>query len=677
MPKSTLALLTAVSCLSIHPTAAPLAADAITDSIVISATRGQRPQAPLPISTSLLTRDEILSTAATSVDELLRGVPGVQLPPSNSNVNFPANPSVAIRGLGLGDNGTRTLVLIDGVPANGGFFGNVFWNRVPIARVDRIEVVRGGGSSLYGAFAQAGVINILTRAPGETLSGHAELRGGSHGHIGASAAVSGPIGDGLAGGISASLVDADGFFELPRASRGAIDTKSGYRNVALSADLAAAIAKDVKLRLRGNFYDQNQGGISVLSASFTQLWDIAADLDIGLSADSGLRVTAFYQNEDFQTFNPRANADRSAEFASFTSITGSDDAGAAIVYSRQSDGLLRGISLGVDGRLIEGDNDAQTFTPTGGVFLDETNQGTQRAIGLFAEASLWPMPALELLLNIRQDFYRNHNARETENGVSRELPANSFSEFTFRAAGRYQLNETLALRAAGYRAFRAPTLSELYRSFGTSSFQGLANPLLAPETLIGGEAGLTWAPDPATELEITAFYNTVDDFVGGVPVAFFPVFTLETRNLGKMRSQGLELIARRQLGAFLSLEASYSYVDAEVTGNPADPDIIGNRIEGAPRHSASFSLRLDDWAGFSGQLRGRLMSAQFQDVGNETRLGGHGVIDVFVGYQLRAGLSLFLSVENLLDERYRASAFGGLVQRGMPLNAQGGLRLAF
>lgn len=677
MPKSVLALLTAVSFQANPAVAAPLAADAITDSIIISATRGQRPQAPLPISTSLSTRDEILATAATSLDELLRGVPGVQLPLSNSNVNFPANPSVAIRGLGLGDNGTRTLVLIDGVPANGGFFGNVFWNRVPIARVDKIEVVRGGGSSLYGAFAQAGVINIRTRAPSETLSGFAELRGGSHGHVGGAASISGALRDGLAGGISASYVDANGFFEVPRESRGAIDTKSGYRNTALSADLAATIASDITLRLRGNFYDQNQGGISVLSASFTQLWDIAADLDIGLGANSDLHVTVFYQNEDFQTFNPRANADRSTEFASFTSITGSDDAGAAIVYSRRSNGPLRGFSLGVDARLIEGDNDARTFAPTGALFLDETNQGSQRAIGLFAEASLWPLPALEVLLNIRHDFYRNHDARETENGVSRDLPANGFSEFSFRAAGRYQLHEKLALRAAAYRAFRAPTLSELYRSFGTSSFQGLANPLLAPETLIGGEAGLTWTPDPATTLEITAFHNEVDDFVGGVPVAFFPVFTLETRNLGKMRSRGLELIARRQLGAFLSLEASYSYVDAEVSSNPADPDIIGNRIEGAPRHSASFSLRLDDWAGFSGQLRGRLMSAQFQDVGNETRLGGHGVIDAFVGYQLRAGLSLFLSVENLLDERYEASAFGGLIQRGMPLNAQGGLRLAF
>lgn len=649
---------------------------AITDTIIISATRGERDSAPLPISTSVLDRDTILATPATSIDELLRGVPGVQLPLSNSNANFPANPSVAMRGLGLGDNGTRTLVLVDGTPANGGFFGNVFWNRVPIGRTDRIEIVRGGGSSLYGAFAQGGVINIITRPPADTLSGFAELRGGRFGHLAATGTVSGLIADGIAGGFGASYVNSDGFFEVPQEQRGAIDTATGFENTTLSGDLGFDMGGGKTLRLRGNFYDQNQGGVSALSASFTQVWDVAADFQADLGANSDLHITAFFQNEDFQTINPRANAGRSAEFLSFTSITGSDDAGGSLVYRHTPGGLLRSISLGIDGRVIEGDNDAQTFTPTGDIFLDETNQGTQRAIGLFAEASVWPRENVELLLNLRQDFYRNSNAREVENGVARGLPANGFSEFSFRAAMRYQASAHLALRGAAYRAFRAPTLSELYRSFGTSSFQGLSNPLLRPETLIGGEVGADISLGRA-DIEITVFHNAVDSFVGGVPVAFFPVFTLETQNLGKMRSKGIELIARAPLNGVLSVEASYSYLSAKVTQNPSDPGIIGNRIEGAPRHMASASIRLDNWRGFSGHLRGRVMTAQFQDVGNETRLGGHGVIDAFFSYAVNNYIETFLSVENLLDERYDASAFGGLIQRGMPLNAQGGVRFRF
>lgn len=90
--------------------------------VVISATRGgPRPAEKLPVSVTAITREEIEVSLGTTVDEILRTVPVIQLPLVKSNVAFPVNPSVSMRGLGLGDNGTRTLVLLDGLPMSGGF----------------------------------------------------------------------------------------------------------------------------------------------------------------------------------------------------------------------------------------------------------------------------------------------------------------------------------------------------------------------------------------------------------------------------------------------------------------------------------------------------------------------------------------------------------------------------
>jgi iron complex outermembrane receptor protein len=118
---------------------------------VISATRYERPLSDLPVSATVITREEIVNSPGRSIEEVLRGVAGVQLPLDNSDVVFPLLPSIAMRGVGVGDTATRSLVLVDGIPTNGGFFGNVFWNRVPKSAIERVEIVRGASSSLFGS----------------------------------------------------------------------------------------------------------------------------------------------------------------------------------------------------------------------------------------------------------------------------------------------------------------------------------------------------------------------------------------------------------------------------------------------------------------------------------------------------------------------------------------------
>lgn len=107
-----------------------------------------------------------MQSSSRTIDEALRGVASVQLPLDSTPTIFPLLPSIAIRGMGVGDTATRALVLVDGLPINGAFFGNVFWNRAPKQTIDRVEVVRGASSSLFGSYAIGGVVNVVTRPAG-------------------------------------------------------------------------------------------------------------------------------------------------------------------------------------------------------------------------------------------------------------------------------------------------------------------------------------------------------------------------------------------------------------------------------------------------------------------------------------------------------------------------------
>src|SRR5690242_14752046 len=148
------------------------------EPVVVSATRTERSLAHLPVSASVVTRQDVKDSPAIGTDDILRTVPGINMPFLNSFTQHPTGNLPGMRGLGE----LRTLVLVDGIPLNDPFFGTTQWNMVPKETIERVEVVRGGASSLWGSYAMGGVINIITRnAEPRMLS--QTLMGGSNGTV--------------------------------------------------------------------------------------------------------------------------------------------------------------------------------------------------------------------------------------------------------------------------------------------------------------------------------------------------------------------------------------------------------------------------------------------------------------------------------------------------------------
>src|SRR5256886_4697539 len=142
-------------------------APARLEPVVVTPTRMEQKAGDAPAAVTVITRDDVTHSASQTVDDLLRQVPGFSLfRRSSSIVGHPTTQGLSLRG--IGPSGTsRALVLLDGVPLNDPFGGWVYWNRVPLQSIDQIEVVRGGGSSVWGNYALGGVVHVLTRRPVE------------------------------------------------------------------------------------------------------------------------------------------------------------------------------------------------------------------------------------------------------------------------------------------------------------------------------------------------------------------------------------------------------------------------------------------------------------------------------------------------------------------------------
>ena len=257
---------TATSCLLVTAPAAAQTDVPPRGDIVVTATRTARPLADAPASVSLVTSDQIEGTAARTIDDVLRRLPSVDLPIASTNEQHPTNTIVSMRGL----SGIRSLVLLDGVPINDPFFGYVQWSEVPVETVDRVEVVRGGGATLWGNYAMGGVINILTRPIGRTAL-VAEVSGGSRESYradGHAAYAGNGYGFSLNGGVNHS----SGYIEQVESARGAISVPTGFTAHTLAGTGNVALTPNLTARVRASYYDNDQNFLTRLNTNRQRNW---------------------------------------------------------------------------------------------------------------------------------------------------------------------------------------------------------------------------------------------------------------------------------------------------------------------------------------------------------------------------------------------------------------------
>ena len=675
---SALALSLSATCARAEPAAPVQGAPAVSE-VVVTATRSARDLSDVPESVGVVTAADIEQTPARTIDDVLRRVAGVDLPIASTNEQHPTDTIVSMRGL----SGVRALVLLDGLPINDPFFGYVQWSEVPLETVDRVEVVRGGGSTLWGNYAMGGVINILTRPVTQT-SLISEAAGGSRGSY-RSDGHGAYAGDGWGVSLDAGINHSDGYVEQVPDQRGAVTVPTGFTShtAALSGD--AALTPKLTARGRVSYYDNDHNFLTRANTNRQRDWRLTSLLEWRPRTDTAVTLTAFHVDERFRTNNPGASdgADPlDAEYVQNRHTTRASDWGASLTAVQSfTTGWLRQLQAGLDANLISGRDDARIFDQTGTYQRTDTGQGNQRFLGAFVQADIRPVDALQVLASLRYQDFLNYGGQDgAPGGLGPNVPSRHDRVVDPRLSVRYQLPEGFALRGAYYRAFRAPTLDNLYRAASVPGYILYGNAGLAPETLEGGEVGFDWDRGPV-RLQVTGYTADVSGFLTYryLPADQLPAgFDIGARliNAGSARSRGAEAELTWRPLATLSATMAYTFADSVVTRNPEDPASVGVQQPGVPHHRVSAGL---DWTGPFGitvSPRVRYLGRTDGDPDAIYRTDAHFIVDLAATAPLSHGLSAFLQIENLFDRRYVGTNDGFTSPLlGKPFTATAGLRM--
>jgi outer membrane receptor protein involved in Fe transport len=612
--------------------------ETFSDEVTVTATRSEQRLGDTAASVVVLSSEDLAAAAAPTVDDALRQVPGFSLfRRAGSRFANPTAQGATLRGLG-GSGTSRALVLADGVPLNDPFGGWIYWSRVPRASVERVEVLRGAGSDLYGSGALAGVIQLLRRDAARP-SLIAEASAGERGTLDGSAFGAwsrGPWGASLA----AEGFDTDGYVLVDPAERGPVDIAARSRHSSAEGTVERRLSQGGRLFARGSWFDEERGNGTPLQVNDTEIraWSAGGDWSLGTGALSA-RLSG--GDQDFrQTFTAVA-ADRRSERLTRAQSVPSDFLGLSFQASRPL-GERHALVGGLEAREVRGTSDELVITPGGSSPVSAG--GRQRTSGLFLEDVVRATPRLSLTLGGRLDLWSN----DETGGDERDESA-----FSPRASVLFQGTDRWAWTASAYRAFRAPTLNELYRAFRVGDALTLANPELEAERLTGGETGALWtAPGGQVTARTTAFWMDVEQTIANVTLATQPgLITRQRQNLGRTRSRGVEAEATARAGRW-ALSGGYLYTDAEVESAPAEPGLEGLRLPQVPRHQVSLQVRFDDPRLASASLQARWSDGQFDDDLNQLRLGSFTTVDALISRSLGHGISVFAAAENLLDESF-------------------------
>jgi len=661
--------------------------------VVVSATRSGTPLDEIPLNTTILTKEVLEIAPDQTIDQILKNVPGVILNDTPYYQKDPTGQSINVRGLG----NARTLVLIDGLPANDAFYGTVQWNLVPMSAIDSVEFIRGGVSSLWGNYGMGGVINIKTKTPSNSQQ-----------------EVSGSIGSFGTGNIAASkdLIASDALQFRFSADYFATD---GYQGIATISPAASnsikngqgpASSHNSNTRLQGYFKASPntngffRAGYSTMSdlssghASATnirQSTDLAGGTTTRLEDKSKVDVNFFYQNTGFNKQNGSTTTSSTNNIPANTSYINANyqdpysSVGASVQYTQELKGMVDQYVVGVDARNIAGSNLTNNLNNNGAVSAVNYAQGQQTFYGLMGQlksrAESFP---LETTLAARVDQWNSQTPTNYNTGanganpVYQNIPNQSKTQLSPTLGLLYKVNSSWDLRSAAYQAFHAPGLNNTLRSYGSSTGFSFANPNLTPETMMGYEVGTDyrWKGGFA---QLTGFNNYIQSAVATYSLnknsatdqalakqlcGASTTWTGQTNygicnssslsyytNNQNLLSQGIEFQFHHDLSPKWSTDANYAFTSTKLTMS-ATSDPIGKQVGGVPQNIFGSGLTYYPVPQASFTATVRYVGSSWMNTSNTLPVPAYAVVGLRANYEVTKNATIYASAVNLFNRQY-------------------------
>ena len=652
--------------------------------IVVSAQSDDRVPAE-PASEFSIPAQQIRASGAATVDEVLRQAPGFSLfRRSGSLFANPTTQGVSMRGIGA-SGASRSNVLLDGIPLNDAFGRWVHWNAVPRVSIAGAEIFNGGASDTYGGGALGGVVNLQSRQV-RTSFGTLEASYGALDTPDLSFAGGLRLGE---WGISANgeALRTGGYILVPASQRGAVDTPAGTADLAGTLQLSRTLGDHGTLFVRATSFAESRTNGTPLQINDTRLPGVAAGADWTTESVGSFSVRIYGADEVYNQNSSSVAANRNSETLTDVQRSPSQDVGFAGQW-RRTFGGRQSVTAGIEALDAQGhstDATSSARTDAG---------GRQRTLGYFGQDAVQIAPTWLLTFGGRIDSWLNSRGYMHRTAI----PSGAFTSTAFanrsqtafdpRVSLLHTFPHNVSASISVYRAFRAPTLNELYRSFRVGNVVTNANSNLNAERLTGGEASASlreW--HEKLTLRATFFWSEIADLITNALVSAVPAgcsigalpgqpgacatITDLRANVGSTRARGAELSAELRVRRRMQISAGYVFSDStSLSGTPS----LRTQVPLVPRNevTAQWSYTAPRW---TAGVQARFVGDALDDT-TFLPLGRAFTVDAEVSRQMLPHADLFLAAQNLFDARYNV-ARTPVSSLGPPALLRGGIRLDF
>ena len=602
------------------------------EGVVVTGTRDVQEIRKIPANVTVITREEIQRSNAQTVIDLTRSEVGVVV---RDFYGTGKTASVDIRG--FGETGPlNTLVLVDGRRVNGIDLSGVDWTQIPLDQVERIEIVRGSGSVLYGDNAVGGVINIITKRPEKPISARVEGIFGSYQFNKEVGSVSGkwePLSAILHAGYNAT----EGYRE-----NGFLRAKD------VGGKLIYELNQDLSFNFSGSLHEDDAGlpggltqaDIDRLGRRGTLTPDNQASTEdgygaLGVKAKLGnwgrAEIDLSYRHRELENF-----LDFPASFYTYEDHRRLRTWGITPKYILEkplgnfSNKLTAGIDYYRSDSVVDADTIFFGFPSTNRSEVDK------RSTGIYLLDELSVLSNLILSLGYRSEWVKyevSQSSPKAKDETTDREPAYSLSlDFLF--------GKRSSAFFSAKRSFRFPVSDELILVF--PDFK--VNPSINPQTGYHYEAGVRHSFTDEIEANLTLFWIDLQDEI------FFNPATFTNENYPKTRRQGIELGVNVRPFEWLSLWGNYGYIRPLLRGG----SFSENDIPGVPRHKGSVGAAIHFWKGFQLDGIANFVDSRYliSDFANQVeKLDWYYTIDSKLSYTWK-GLKAFVGVNNLFNQKY-------------------------
>lgn len=638
--------------------------------VVVTANRNSRNVEDIPASVSIIDARTIQGLPVQNVDEILRSVANIYV--NRSWGIFSQNASVTMRGL---DASSRVLVLLDGVPLNKSAGGSINWNLVAISSIDRIEIIKGPASAIYGNNSMAGVINIITKRPAKPIQGELGLLGGSYQTWGGHLNLSGTSvvnNKGFSWGLSSFYRQGDGYFLSPESGRDSNDAKAFLKEYNVDVKLAYRFSKNHKVELDGRIYDDLRGqGKQVyeelgdhMSVNTTYL---RANYK-GIFGKTIVNLLAFYQYEK-EYKQSESMSTNSGKYKLSDRDSDKADYGLwmnATSYLSDRNILTYGIDL--KRGAVSVDNIYKTSTDE--IFY----KGTLDFYAVFIQDE-WKLVNEKLLLagGIRMDFSNYYNGQLTVNNPTantgfdaafeEQFPSSHWQAFSPKLALKYHMNNRHSVYVSYSKGFMPPKLDDLSKSGKIRKGFKLANPELGPEYLTNYEFGSHLVFLNKLDLAASIYYSlghefqyfvgTGDSIDTGGGDALQPIY--QRQNITSVEVLGMEVSTKYQLFNKLGLTLNYTFNHSVIKDfdrpKTEEKDIKGNYLIEVPKHMVYAGINWENKF-FRANITYNYIGSQWYDDENTTLIKAYQIVDLRISKDFLTHINAALTIQNLFDDAY-------------------------